>query len=88
MRAVLRLTKRGTVKIMGTNRPTKYVLDALMRPAFYSARYSLLTNVELWGETFWTEWESLPVNRKLTWLLFLNHTLAIIALIEVFILKK
>ncbi len=84
---MLRITKRGTVHIMGQTRPTRYVLDTLMRPTYRTARYGLLANVELWGETFWTEWGALPVDKKLAWLLFLNHTLALITLIEVFLLK-
>lgn len=44
-------------------------------------------NVELWGETFWVQWEALPTDKKLAWILFLNHTLALITLIEVFLLK-
>jgi len=88
MRTILRLTKRGTIKVMGTSRHTRFVLDTIMRPAYRSARYSLLANVELWGESFWIEWEALPVDKKLTWFLFLSHTIALITLIEVFILRR
>lgn len=88
MRTILRITKRGTIKIMGTTRPTKYVLDALLRPAYRSARYRLLANAELWSESFWVEWEALPMDKKLAWLLFLNHTLGLITLIEVFLLRR
>lgn len=73
---------------MGTSRPTKYVLDTLLRPAYRSARYTLIANVELWGETFWIQWEALPIDKKLAWLLFLNHSLALITLIEVFVLRR
>ena len=52
------------------------------------ARYALLANRELWSETFWSEWEALPVDKKLAWLLFLNHTVALIALIELFVLRR
>lgn len=48
----------------------------------------LNANVELWGETFWVQWEALPMDKKLAWFLFLNHTLALITLIEVLLLKK
>ncbi len=44
-------------------------------------------NAELWGESFWIEWEALPVDKKLAWILFLNHTIALVTLIEVFLLK-
>lgn len=73
---------------MGTSRPTKYVLDMLLRPAYRTARYTLIANVELWGETFWIQWEALPIDKKLAWLLFLNHSLALITLIEVFVLRR
>lgn len=63
------------------------MLDTVMRPMYRSARYGVLANVELWGETFWAEWEALPIDKKLTWLLFLNHTIALVTLIEVFLLK-
>ena len=88
MKAILRFTKRGTVKIMGQSRPTKFVLDVLVRPTYRRTRYGLLANAQLWGETFWTEWEALPVDKKLAWFLFLNHTIALVTLIEVFLLKK
>ncbi len=73
---------------MATSRPTRYILDLLLRPAYRSARASALANVELWGQSFWVEWEALPVDKKLAWLLFLNHTIAIIALIEIFVLRR
>lgn len=73
---------------MGTSRPTRFVLDLLLRPAYRSARVSLLANAELWGQSFWIEWEALPVDKKLAWLLFLNHTIAILTLIELFILRR
>ena len=70
MRTILRITKRGTVKLVG------------------QARYAILANAELWGETFWSEWEALPVDKKLAWFLFLNHTIAILTLIELFVLRR
>lgn len=88
MRTILRLTKRGTIKVMGTSRHTRFVLDTIMRPAYRSARYSLLANVELWGESFWIEWEALPVDKKLAWILSLNHTIALLILTELFFLRR
>lgn len=73
---------------MNKSTPTRYVLVAFLRPVYRSARYGLLANIQLWGETFWIEWDALTVDKKLAWILFLNHTIAIITLIEVFLLKK
>lgn len=73
---------------MGTSRHTRFVLDTIIRPAYRLTRYGMLSQIELWGETFWIEWEALPMDKKLAWLLFLNHTIALITLIEVFVLRR
>ena len=44
-------------------------------------------NIILWREEFWRAWESLPLDRKLIWLFFIGQTIAIITLIEFFLLK-
>lgn len=88
MRTILRITKRGTVKILATSRPTKFILDFLLRPAYRTTRSSILANAELWGQSFWVEWEALPVDKKLAWFLFLNQTIAVLTLIELFALRR
>lgn len=73
---------------MGTSKQTRFVLDTLMRPAYRLTRYGMVSQIELWGETFWIQWEALPMDKKLAWFLFLNHTLALITLVEVFLLRR
>lgn len=72
---------------MTTSRPTKLILDLLLRPAYRTTRTSILANAELWGQSFWVKWETLPVDKKLAWFLFLNQTIAVLTLIELFFLR-
>ena len=48
----------------------------------------VVANIELWGKTFWQEWEVLRTDKKLIWLLFVNQTIAVLTLIEFLLLKK
>lgn len=41
-----------------------------------------------WGETFWKTWENMSFDNKLVWFLVINHTIAILTLIEFLVLKK
>ncbi len=88
MRTIVRITKRGTVRILATTGPTRFILNSALRPVYRAARHGIVANIELWGNTFWEVWEVQPLDKKLTWLLFLNQTIAIITLIEVFLLKS
>ncbi|MBI5621196.1 hypothetical protein HY949_05420 [Candidatus Gottesmanbacteria bacterium] len=88
MRTIVRITKRGTVRILTKTSPTRFILNKALRPAYHVARYEVVANIALWGTTFWAVWEVQPMDKKLAWLLFLNQTLAIVTLIEVFLLKS
>lgn len=39
-------------------------------------------NVLIWTKYFDTAWEATPLHEKLTWIMFLSHTMAIITLIN------
>lgn len=54
----------------------------IVKPVYRATRYMVVANVELWGKTFWQEWELVRWDKKLIWLLFVNQTIAIITLIE------
>ena len=49
--------------------------------------HALMENVHLWRVTFWEIWESLPFNEKLAWIAFVGQTIAVITLLEFFLLK-
>lgn len=88
MRTLLRITKRGTVLVLSQTPPTKHVLESILRPCYRATRYGLLINIQLWGKTFWSVWEAEPLDKKLVWLFFLNQTIAVITLIELFTLRR
>ena len=45
-------------------------------------------NVKLWKTTFWEAWEPLPIDVKIAWIAFVTQTVAVITVIELFLLKK
>ncbi|OGG30507.1 hypothetical protein A2973_04080 [Candidatus Gottesmanbacteria bacterium RIFCSPLOWO2_01_FULL_49_10] len=59
----------------------------IIRPVYRSTRYVLVANAQLWGRTFWAQWDGLAFDKKLVWILFLNHTIAVLTLIEYLLLK-
>lgn len=44
--------------------------------------------LRLWRHLFWDTWYPLPLDIKLTWIAFISQTIAVLTLIEVFLLKK
>ena len=56
-----------------------------------SAGVSRLMNgpsMHMWSHDFDNAWGSLPTHEKLTWIVFVGNTVAILTLIEVFVLHK
>jgi len=45
-------------------------------------------NTLLWRSMFWDTWDGLKLDEKLTWIVFVGQTLAVLTLIEFLILKK
>lgn len=45
-------------------------------------------NIRLWRTTFWDTWGPLPLDAKLAWIAFVSQTIAVITLIELFLLKN
>ena len=88
MRTLIKITKSGTTFVLSQTPTTKHILDHVLRPFYLATRYGILVNAQLWGTEVWTAWEIQPLDKKLAWLLFLNHTIAIITLIELFALKR
>jgi len=66
-------------------RATKY---HIVKPVYHATRFMVVANIELWGKTFWREWDVLRTDKKLIWLLFVNQTIAVLTLIEFLLLKK
>jgi|WetSurMetagenome_2_1015567.scaffolds.fasta_scaffold645044_2 hypothetical protein len=60
----------------------------LLKSVYSEVKTVIYTHRTLWGSSFGTAWESLPFDKKLAWILFLNNTIAIISLIEIFALKR
>lgn len=60
----------------------------IVKPVYRATRYMVVVNMELWGRTFWQQWEGLAFDKKLSWILFLNHTIAVVSLIEYLVLKR
>lgn len=44
-------------------------------------------NYKLWTEWFWAAWDSLRLDEKLIWLIFLSYTISILTLFELLILR-
>jgi hypothetical protein len=42
----------------------------------------------LWRTLLWERWETLKLEEKIIWLLVVNHTIAILTLLELLVLKK
>ena len=55
---------------------------------FYKPQSFIANNVLLWKTAFWRAWEPLPFDVKLTWIAFVSQTVAVITVIELFLLKK
>lgn len=45
-------------------------------------------NLLLWRSMFWQTWNRLPLDEKLTWIVFVGQTVAVLTLLEFVILKK
>lgn len=48
----------------------------------------MVANVGLWRSQFQEVWEPLSMEKKIIWILFLNHTVAILTLLEFVFLRK
>lgn len=55
---------------------------SVIAPTGRTIALGLRLNVLIWTKYFDIAWESTPLHEKLTWLMFLSHTLAIITLIN------
>lgn len=44
-------------------------------------------NIRFWKTMFWQIWDPLPLGQKLAWIVFTTHTLVLISLIEILLLK-
>lgn len=45
-------------------------------------------SMHMWTQDFDNAWGSLPTHEKLTWIVFIGNTVAILTLIEVLVLHK
>lgn len=64
------------------------ISDNPFRPLWEGFAVTVKTHKVFWGKTFWKTWEDLPLDHKLAWLLVINHTIAILTLIEILVFKK
>lgn len=55
---------------------------AVIAPTGRTIALGLRLNVLIWTKYFDAAWESTPLHEKLTWFMFLSHTMAIITLIN------
>lgn len=46
------------------------------------------THKKLWKQDVPKLWDKLPLDKKLIWLLVINHTIALITILELFLLKQ
>jgi hypothetical protein len=65
----------------------EYIKTIALTPA-QACKSAVTVNVQLWRKTFWETWEPLPFDVKLAWIAFVSQTIAILTLIELFVLKK
>jgi hypothetical protein len=49
---------------------------------------AIFDNIRLWRKTFWETWEPLSWDDKFAWIAFISQTIAILTLIELFLLKR
>ena len=59
-----------------------------MKPSKNFVMQAIHGNQLLWQSMFWNTWDSLAFDEKLTWIVFVGQTLAILTLLKFFILKK
>lgn len=71
------------------------VMVKLLRNTKSAILYSLRStktvgemNTRLWRTTFWNTWNAVPFDEKLIWIAFVGQTIAILTLIELFLLKR
>lgn len=55
---------------------------AFLAPTGKTIALGVRFNILVWTKYFDAAWESTPLHEKLTWIMFLSHTLAIITLIN------
>lgn len=48
---------------------------------------AVTVNVRFWRKTFSQEWNSLPLDQKLAWIILVSYTTAVITLLEFLLLK-
>jgi hypothetical protein len=46
------------------------------------------TNKEFWGNYVPNAWEHLPIDHKLSWIVFGFHTVSLLTIMELFLLKR
>ncbi|HUD19912.1 MAG TPA: hypothetical protein VMR81_05710 [Patescibacteria group bacterium] len=67
--------------------PAQFMKKTRLSPiAFLSG--ALYNNVVLWRSTFWHVWEPLRFDEKLTWIVFIGQTVAVITLLEFILFKR
>lgn len=54
----------------------------VIAPTGRTIALGLRLNVLIWTKYFDAAWESTPLHEKLTWLMFVSHTMAVITLIN------
>ncbi|MBI5613535.1 hypothetical protein HY947_01290 [Candidatus Gottesmanbacteria bacterium] len=60
----------------------------ITRPLVETAVLVVDTHRNLWGRDFSVTWESLDLKNKLAWIYFVSHTVGIVSILEVFLLRK
>lgn len=60
----------------------------ITRPMAETAVLVIDTHRNLWGKDFGLTWESLDFKDKLAWIYFVSHTIGIVSILEVFLLRK
>lgn len=51
-------------------------------------KFAFFAHERLWGEEVWTAWENIKLEEKIIYLLFINHMIAILTLLELLVIKK
>jgi hypothetical protein len=59
----------------------------LPKPIYNQLRSLVGAHRLLWATLFPQSWEKIPLDQKLIWILCINNLLAILTIIEVFVLK-
>lgn len=61
--------------------------SSVLAPTKHSIALGLRLNQLIWTQYFDDAWEAIPLHEKLTWMLFVSNTLAILTLFQILAFK-